>query len=334
MRNFTRWTLAIVAGVAVLALVLLVAFRVSAGWRETGPDEPPVEGRMVKLDDGDVFVQVMGPETGLPVMLVHGTAAWSGFWSDVADALAARGFRVVAIDVPPFGYSSRSAAGAYSRSDQARRLRDVARALNLNAPMIVGHSFGAGAVAEAVMRDPRDFGGMVLICGALGLPESGNDYPADNALLRALIGRPLVAETLVAATFTNPLLTHRFLAMMLYRKDAATPRQVEILQEPQRRAGTTESYARWLPYLLFPERAAVSADPRNYARLRVPTALIWGRQDSVTPLPQGQQLNGLITGSSLDIIDDAGHIPHIEAPQKLVPLLVERLKGLSLIRGR
>jgi pimeloyl-ACP methyl ester carboxylesterase len=39
-------------------------------------------------------------------------------------------------------------------------------------------------------------------------------------------------------------------------------------------------------------------------------------------------------GSSLDIIDDAGHIPHIEAPQKFVPLLVERLKALALIGGR
>lgn len=334
MRKFTRWTLRIAAAAVVLCLLVLAAFRVSAGWRERGPVAPPAQGQMVPTDDGAIFVQMRGPETGVPVMLVHGTAAWSGFWSDTADELGARGFRVVAIDVPPFGFSARNPAGAYARTDQARRIRDVARALNLNAPLIVGHSFGAGAVVEAVMRYPRDFGGMVLICGALGLPESGNDYPPDNAALRWLIGQPLVAETLVAATFTNPLLTRRFLAMMLYRTEAATDRQAAILKAPQRREGTTESYARWLPFLLFPDRAAMSADPRNYAALRMPTALIWGRQDSVTPLPQGQRLNGLIVGSSLDIIDDAGHIPHIEVPDKLMPVLDERLRGITLISGR
>lgn len=329
MRNFTRLVLRGFAAVIIVVLLVLVAVRSWASWRENGPGQPPAQGQMVKIDDGDIFVQIRGPETGVPVMLVHGTAAWSGFWSDAADALAARGFRVIAIDVPPFGYSSRNAAGAYSRSDQARRLRDVARALKLNAPLIVGHSFGAGAVVEAVMRDPGDFGGMVLVCGALGLPDNGNDYPPDNRVLRWLVEQPIVSEPVVAATLTNPLLTQRFLAMMLHRTEAATDRQADILRMPQQRRGTTEGYARWLPFLLFPDRAAMSADPRNYSRLSVPVALIWGREDSVTPLHQGQHLHMLIAGSSLDVIDGVGHIPHIEMPDKLMDVLVARLNGLQ-----
>jgi pimeloyl-ACP methyl ester carboxylesterase len=142
------------------------------------------------------------------------------------------------------------------------------------------------------------------------------------------MGQPLVAEPLVAVTFTNPLLTGRFLAMMLYRTEAATERQADVLQYPQRREGTTQAYARWLPFLLFPDRAAMSADPRNYASVGIPTALIWGRQDSVTPLAQGQRLNTMIAGSSLDVIDGAGHIPHIEAPERLMAVLTERLQVL------
>lgn len=328
MRNFTRWTLRCVAALVVLCVLVLAGFRVSAALRENGSIVPPAQGRMVTLNDGNIFVQLRGPEQGVPVMLVHGTAAWSGFWSDTAERLAAEGFRVVAVDVPPFGFSARSGTAAYSRVDQARRLRDVARRLGLKGPLIVGHSFGAGSVVEAVMRHPGDFGGMILICGALGLPGTGNDYPPDNRLMRWLLARPLIAETLVAATFTNPLLTRRFLATMLYRKDAATERQAEILQLPQRRSGTTQAYAAWLPFLLFPDRAAMSANARNYASLRVPTALIWGEQDSVTPLEQGQRLNGLIAGSTLDVIDGSGHIPHIEAPEKLIAVLTGRLKGL------
>ena len=122
--------------------------------------------------------------------------------------------------------------------------------------------------------------------------------------------------------------TRRFLAMMLDRTEAATDRQAGILQTPLRREGTTQSYAQWLPFLLFPDRAARSADPRSYAAIRVPTALIWGREDSVTPLPQGQRLRAMIAGSSLDIVDGAGHIPHIETPDKLVGVLADRLNAL------
>lgn len=332
MRNFTRWTLRGLAAVIVLCVLVLAAFRVSASLRERAPVAPPAQGRMVAIEDGTVFVQTRGPEAGLPVMLVHGTAAWSGFWSETADALAARGFRVLAIDVPPFGFSSRNPDGAYARADQARRIRAVIRAMNLKGVVIVGHSFGAGAVVEAVMQGAPDFAGMVLICGALGLPDGDSGYPPDNGALRWLIAQPLVAESLTAATFTNPLLTRRFLAMMLHRSEAATPLQAAILQAPQRREGTTESYASWLPFLLFPDRAAMSADPKNYAAIRVPSALIWGRQDSVTPLPQGERLHRLIVGSSLDIIDDAGHIPHIETPDKLVGVLAERLNAIGRIK--
>jgi pimeloyl-ACP methyl ester carboxylesterase len=332
MRNFTRWIVTGLLAIVMLCVLVLAAFRVAAAMREQGPVAPPAQGRMVETGDGAMFVQTRGPETGAPVMLVHGTAAWSGFWSETADALAARGFRVYAIDIPPFGFSSRSPAGTYARADQARRIGEAIRALKLKNVLIVGHSFGAGAVTEAVMRNPKDFAGMVLICGALGLPDGEGGYPEDNGALRWLIAQPFVVEPLVAATFTNPLLTRRFLAMMLHRTEAATSLQAAILQAPQRREGTTESYARWLPLLLFPDRAAMSADPKNYAAIRVPTALIWGRQDSVTPLPQGERLQRLIVGSSLDVIEDAGHIPHIEAPDNLVGVLAERLTAIGRIK--
>src|SRR5262249_32879499 len=42
------------------------------------------------------------PPDGVPVVLIHGTAAWSELWRATIDALAAAGFHVVALDLPPF----------------------------------------------------------------------------------------------------------------------------------------------------------------------------------------------------------------------------------------
>ena len=105
-------------------------------------------------------------------MLIHGTAAWSGFWREVADHLAGRGWRVIAIDLPPFGWSGHDPEGRYDRATQAERLAAVLRARPKKA-VVVGHSFGAGAATELALRHPDEVKGLVLVDAALGKLDRG-----------------------------------------------------------------------------------------------------------------------------------------------------------------
>src|ERR671913_2410227 len=102
-------------------LVLLVILRVMAAVRENGAEAPPGTVRF-QTPTGAVAARLSGPADGRPIMLIHGTAAWSGFWRQVADHLAGRGWRVIAIDLPPFGWSGRDPEGRYDRATQAERL--------------------------------------------------------------------------------------------------------------------------------------------------------------------------------------------------------------------
>jgi pimeloyl-ACP methyl ester carboxylesterase len=311
MRTAARWTLRLIVALLLFVFVALACLRLAAAWRESADASPPSDGRMVSTAKGEIFVQVRGPDSGVPVILVPGTAAWSGFWLGVADDLGAGGYRAVAVDLPPFGFSARSAEGAYSRADQAARLAALIDALGLKRSIVVGHSFGAGAVVELAMARPDALAGMVLVDPALGLPADGQSAASDP-ILRWALDQPVIAQTLVAATLDNPLLTRPLLASLLFRKEAATQRQADILAVPYARAGTTAAYARWLPHLLLPETSAMSATPSAYAKIKTPTAMIWGARDTVTPLEQGERLLQLIPGSTLEVIADAGHIPHIE----------------------
>ncbi len=136
-------------------------------------------------------------------------------------------------------------------------------------------------------------------------------------------------RTVTAAVVTNPLAMRPLLATMLHRKDAADASQAEILLHPMTRRGTTEAYAQWLPYLLLPERRALTATAAGVAAIQVPTALIWGEKDTVTPPDQGRRLRDLIPGSTLEIINGVGHIPHIEAPAEFGGLLKRRLAAMT-----
>ena len=330
MRTAALWTSIVIVAVLLLVFAALAYLRLAAAWRESIDALPPSSGRMVSTTAGDIFVQERGPNSGVPVIIVPGTAAWSGFWLGVADDLGAFGYRAVAVHLPPFGFSARSDDGAYSRVDQAMRLAALIEALDLKKPIVVGHSFGAGAVVELAMVHPDALAGMVLVDPALGLAPDGQSA-APNPILRWAVNQPAIAQVLVAATLDNPLWTRSLLADLLFRKNAATQRQADILAVPYSRVGTTAAYARWLPHLLLPETTAMSAAPSSYAQIKTPTAMIWGERDRVRPFEQGKRLLQLIPGSRLELIGDVGHIPHIEDQANFRWVLSRAL--VSITRG-
>ncbi|MGH6814248.1 MAG: alpha/beta fold hydrolase, partial [Hyphomicrobiaceae bacterium] len=200
----------IVIGIgSLLAVVVLIlgGFRIAAAVREVDTAEAlaPRQGRFVETPGGRVFLQDNGPRDGIPVVLIHGTAAWSEFWRGTIDHLTAQGYRTIAIDLPPFGFSDRSPQGAYARADQAQRIVAVLDALKIERALFVGHSFGAGATVETVMRHQDRVRGLVLVAAALGLPEANAPPAQPSGLLMTFLDLPVLPEMLVSATATNPL---------------------------------------------------------------------------------------------------------------------------------
>jgi pimeloyl-ACP methyl ester carboxylesterase len=255
-----------------------------------------------------VAVQFSGPDDGGPIMLVHGTAAWSGFWAEVAQHLAARGWRVMAIDLPPFGFSDRDPKSRYDRTSQAARLAAVLRSAARRPAVIVGHSFGAGATTELALRHPEQLRQLVLVDAALGKLDPP---PGSKGAAARLLGLPPIAEPLVSATITNPAAIGMLTRSMMARKESAD-RWLPVLRVPMRRSGTTGGYSDWLPALFVADDGSLSRRSSNLRAIRVPVALIWGASDTVTPPAQGANIAHLTRARSFIQLPGVGHIPHIE----------------------
>jgi pimeloyl-ACP methyl ester carboxylesterase len=315
---------------AIVVSAPLAGFRVAAALRETNraSDLAPASGRFVQSQGGRLFVQEKGSAEGPPVVLIHGTGAWSELWRPTIDSLAGAGFRVIALDLPPFGFSDRPSGPSYGRSDQARRIADVLDALRIDGAYLVGHSFGAGPTVEAVLRFPHRVRGLVLVAGALGLSEgTGGNVPAFAAWL---LGQGWLRDPLVAATATNPLATRHLLSKMIYRTERADSATVAVLQRPMTLANSTRDLGVWLQHFLSapPDATALSTDRSRYADIAAPTTLIWGDKDSLTPLEQGRDLHGLMAGSALLVMPEVGHIPQLEDPAAFNTLLIAALRKM------
>jgi pimeloyl-ACP methyl ester carboxylesterase len=295
-------------GVLLALIVLaLLGFRIAASLRET-ETAMPATSRMVATPLGGVAVQIAGPADGPPILLVHGTAGWSGFWRNVTAHLEARGWRAIAVDLPPFGYSEHDPLARYDRASQAARLAAVLAQTAGRPAIVVGHSFGAGAVVELALREPGRIRALVLVDAALGALDPP---PQGGGAAGWALGQSWIAQPVTAATMTNPMLTGWLFRSLLARKEAAAP-WLETIRQPMRREGTTAAYAAWLPALMTADDGGMSRRSANLARIAAPVSLIWGEADTVTPIAQGETLARLMRARSFARLPGVGHIPHIE----------------------
>src|SRR5256885_16595329 len=120
----------------------------------------------------------------------------------------------------------------------------------------------------------------------------------------------------------------RLLQSLIAKKERALPEYVEILQRPTGLRNSTADIADWAYYFAGADRGAASADRGAYARLKPPTAILWGDKDTITPVDQAADLQTLIPQASLTLLPGLGHIPQIEDPTAFNDALLKALGKL------
>jgi len=328
LAHYTLWT---IAALGLLIALVLATFRFQATLRETreAAELAPPGGRYVHAGDVDVFIQEAGPRNGTLVLFMHGTGAWSETWRESMQNLADAGFRAVALDLPPFGLSSRPASALYAKTDQAQRIIAVLDALDAREAILVGHSFGGGPTVEATLRAPQRVKGLVLVDAALSIASEGETPQPPGMLTSAVLAMPPLRDALVATFLTNPAFTRRLLQAFIDDPARATDDRVAIYQQPLEVRGTTRAVGEWLPELIDPHAPAASESPASYRMLTMPIVAIWGARDTITPLAQGERLVKLVPQARLVVMPDVGHIPQIENPAAFQRVLRDAVRGVS-----
>lgn len=311
---------------AILIVMVPIGFRGAAAYREAlSPREAAPPGALFATVDGlKMHYQVWGPQDGPPLLLFHGTASWAETYRDIATPLGEVGFRVIAVDMPPFGYSERPADRNYSRAAHARRVLAFADALGLRHFSVGVHSYGGGGVIEAAFSAPARIDALILLDVALGLDQT----EAPSLPFASFLHWDWARQILTASTFTNPLMTGPGLRRFIGNDELVTAERVEIYTRPLNVRGTTNAVSDWLSSGLFnDERKSLAADRANYRVFAPPVLVIWGREDSTTPLAQGKEIAALFPHAQLAVLEGVDHIPQVERPQEVVRLIADFLKA-------
>lgn len=326
-----KWVRRTLLAILILAVSTLAAFGILTLGRESQTSEQaaPASGRFVSAGDVKLFVEEAGPRDGLPVVFIHGFGAWSETWKKTTSELAAHGFHTVALDMPPFGFSEKITDGTFSRQAQARRILGVMDSLQLRQVILVGHSVGGRPTVEAALLAPDRVKALVLVAGAFGFGDGGQfDQSAPGFLTRAFFAIHPLRNAVLSATATNPLMTKRLLGTFVADPEVLTPELLAVYQRPFVVKDSTNRLGDWLKVLSVDKDTSLSSDLANFSKLAMPTLLIWGDKDKVTPLWQGEKLKAVISGSRLDVLKGLGHIPQIEDPLRFNGSLVSFVEAV------
>ena len=325
-RNRWIWTSA-AAGAGALTAGVLLQQRLR---RQIADDperavlaEPPRgEVRSIVSADGTVLhAESFGPEGGLPIVLAHGWTESLQYWIYQIRDLSQRGFRVTAYDLRGHGDSQRAEDYSIERfgEDLEAVLTDVVPADRR--AVVAGHSLGAMSIAAwAEHHDvERAVGAAALINTGVG------DLIAEQLLV------PVPA---VAQAINRAVAVHGFLGSRAPLPRFSTPLSVGAIRYiafgPAATAAQVAFFERMLiacpPDVRADVGIALSELELHHAlpRLTVPTIVIVGDKDRLTPPGHGRRIaEELPDLVRLTVLPDTGHMAPLERHDAVSAALLE-----------
>ena len=223
------------------------------------------------------------------VIHVHGYCQSSEYWRPTVERIAEAGVRAFAPDLPGFGASA-AEAGPYTMEAYADALADLVTSRGLDPVVLVGGSMGGVVAQHLALRHPRLVSRLLLV--ATGA------YTAEPA--GALAKADAVASSPWSCATISPIVEGFF-----YRRPP---------DEDMRRFQTIALHASQAAAVDAARSNANSRTLDRLASIAVPTLIIQGRHDRARTPEQGAEMRDRIPGARLEILEDAGHTPHLEQP--------------------
>lgn len=236
-----------------------------------------------------IRLEVIERGQGRPFVFLHGEEGLDP-QAPFLDLLAAQG-RVIAPSHPGFGHSP-EVERIDTVDDLAYLYLDLLAEQDLRQVVLVGSSLGGWVAAEMAVKCTDRIAALILLApvGIKVGDRETRDMPDIFALPPAEVAR-LQYDDPRRAVVDPSSLSDDELTVIVRNREA------------------TALYA-WEPYFHNPKLR------QRLHRVTVPTLLLWGAHDRfVTPGYYGAAYRDLIAGAKLEIVEQAGHFPHLEQPQ-------------------
>ena len=278
----------------------------------------------------DVVYFEWNPAGTRTVVLVHGWPDSVRTWFDVAPVLAAAGWRVIAPSLRGFG-GTRFLDASTQRSGElvalGRDLIDFVQALKLDKPALVGHDWGARAVANAAGLAPGLASQMAMVSVGYGTNDPSQPMPFEQARCywyHWFMATPLGEKTVRADPIGFARTMWETWSPPGWYDDAEFAATAEAFDNPDWIDVTLHSYRhRWGHAVGDPHYADDIAALKPLPVLATPTLVIHGGADAVNPVASSAGKEQWFSDRYKRVVlDGIGHFPQREAGDKVAEELL------------
>lgn len=282
---------------------------------------PPV-GQYCDTPKGRIHYIDIGPKDAQPLVMIHGLSGQlQHFTYALADRLA-RDHRVIAVDRPGCGYSTRSSDAVARLPEQASVLLGVLEALDIQKPVLVGHSLGGAVALAMALQAPDRIRGLALLA-PLTHPSAQGAEAFKGLIVHSSLMRQLMAQTVAVPTAqrTATAVLDQIFAPENCPEDFLIKGGGILGLRPQGFVAASADAS-----FLYP---AIEIQSARYAKeLTCPGAVLFGAEDRVLqPEVQGKSMEAY--GMGCQIVADKGHMLPITAPDLCESFIRSTLAQLS-----
>lgn len=266
-----------------------------------------VHNQETTVDGYRMHYETAGPATGQPVVLIHGLGGRAEDWRALAPYLVNKGYRVYMPDLIGYGRSAQPRNFSYSVRDEASLVVDFLNNMGLARVDLGGWSMGGWVVQLLAAAHPERVKRLILFDSA-GLFV----HPTWNLNLFTPT-TPAQLDLLDALLMPDPPRIPRFVTTDILRVSNESGWVVE-------RAMAQMLTGRDVTDKLLPQ-------------LKMPVLLVWGSDDHIIPLAQGEAMHRLILQSQLDVVPGCGHLAPLQCTGSVGPTVIKFIQDTPPYHG-
>ncbi len=276
--------------------------------------------------EGDVegfkFVNLLGESiryiqqgAGHDILLIHGTPGSIEDWRLLMDSLVGS-FRVTAFDRPGQGYSS-SMEYEYHIIENASMVIELIDKLNLESPIIVGHSYGGSTIAHLLTSHYDDDLSYIMIDAPL--------FRAEADAIFKLLSIPILGKGIaLAANFTiaeNQIIdgiTSALVNQTPSQLDKIISERKEIWMQPKVLYGKAKESVNY--------QSDLDEIAPNYKGISSDVVVITGEDNSLTFKDQAKRFSDIVKTDSLVVLSGTGHYIQLDRPNDIIAVIKNKMR--------
>jgi pimeloyl-ACP methyl ester carboxylesterase len=272
----------------------------------------PAQGRMIEVAGASLNVLDIGPrDAAPPIVMIHGASSNLEAMRQPLGEMLARNHRVILIDRPGHGWSTRAREKDSTPAIQGRMIDEALEKLGVGPAILVVHSWSGALGARMALDYPERVAGLVMLA-PVAYPWRGGvawynrlaTTPVVGPLFAYTIALPLgffLAESGARGVFVPQIMPDGFIS------DTATP----LLLRPREFIANARD--------VVTLKAAVKEQAPRYAEISVPTVVISGEVDTtVSTNIHSRPFAGTVPNARLIVLPDVGHMIQNAAPELVI----------------